>query len=356
MKDRITRADVAINAGVSESTVSRALSNSSQISEAIKEKVRDVAGNLGYIPNRQAALLAKNKTFRLGLVVRTYKSFTPFSRSYFPRLLDGTLQRAEERGFSITIILDSVDDVPKDLSLPVRSKEVDGLLFSVTPMDDPRYRDLKARDIPFVLVNNRREGYFCVDCDAETGMREAFNHITTLGHRRIAYIAGDPIYWDGKMRLEIFTRLADEYGITATVVPGNFSMTRGREAAGELLERRDPPTLIMCASDRSALGVLSYCRDRGIKIPGNLSLIGFDNLGPARDAVPGLTTINQPISLMGGEATDMLIDILENRSPEPVRSLKTDFIIRESTGRPLRYVAASERSKRNAENSNDRSR
>lgn len=345
MKDRITRADVAINAGVSESTVSRALSDSSQISEAIKVKVRDIAGSLGYIPNRQAALLAKNKTFRLGLVVRTYKSFTPFSRSYFPRLLDGTLQRAEERGFSITIILDNVGDVPKDLSLTVRSKEVDGLLFSVTPMDDPRYGELKARDIPFVLVNNRKEGYFCVDCDAESGMREAFSHIANLGHRRIAYIAGDPTYWDGKVRLEIFVRLAQEFGLAATVVPGDFSMARGREAAGELLEHRNAPTLIMCASDRSALGVLSYCRDRGISIPGDLSLIGFDNLGPARDAVPGLTTIHQPVALMGGEATDMLIDILENRSPESVRSIKTDFILRESTGRPLRQKAASGRSK-----------
>lgn len=343
MKDRITRADVAINAGVSESTVSRALSNSSQISEAIKEKVRDVAGNLGYIPNRQAALLAKNKTFRLGLVVRTYKSFTPFSRSYFPRLLDGTLQRAEERGYSITIILDSVDDEPKDLSLPVRSREVDGLLFSVMPMDDPRYEDLKAREIPFVLVNNRREGYYCVDCDAESGMREAFSHITALGHRRIAYIAGDSDYWDGKVRLEVFNRLAKEYNVDAALVPGDFSLTRGREAAGELLERRDSPSLIMCASDRSALGVMSYCRDRGISIPGNLSLIGFDNLGPARDAVPGLTTIHQPVSMMGAEATDMLIDILENRSPEPVSSLTTDFVIRDSTGRPFRKAAASGR-------------
>lgn len=345
MKDRITRADVAINAGVSESTVSRALSDSSQISEAIKEKVRDVAGELGYIPNRQAALLAKNKTFRLGLVVRKYKSFTPFSRSYFPRLLDGTLQRAEERGFSITIILDNVEDVPKDLSLPVRSREVDGLLFSVTPLDDPRYSDLKARNIPFVLVNNRREEFFCVDSDAESGMREAFSYSTTLGHRRIAYIAGDTAYWDGKARLEVFNRLAEEYDIKSLVVPGNFSMSRGREAAAELLARRDSPTLIMCASDRSALGVLSYCRDRGIDIPGDLSLIGFDDLGPARDAVPGLTTINQPISQMGSEATDMLIDILENRSPETVRSLKTNFVIRESTGRPFRKKMASERRK-----------
>ncbi len=344
MKDRITRADVAINAGVSESTVSRALSDSSQISEAIKEKVRGVAGALGYIPNRQAALLAKNKTFRLGLVVRTYKSFTPFSRSYFPRLLDGTLQCAEERGFSITIILDTVDEEPKDLSLPVRSREVDGLLFSVTPMDEPRYEDLKSRNIPFVLVNNRKEGYFCVDCNPEPGMREAFSHITALGHQSIAYITGDTDYWDGKVRLDIFRHLADEFNLKATIVPGNFSMTRGREAAGELLERRDSPSLIMCASDRSALGVLSYCRDRGIEIPGELSLIGFDNLGPARDAVPGLTTINQPVARMGGEATDMLIDILEDRSPDSVRSLKTDFIIRESTGRPLRSEAASTRS------------
>ena len=104
------RKDVAKMAGVSESTVSRALSRHPMVSEATKKKVKYAAQALGYVPNRQAAFLAKNKTYRLGLVIPSYKSFPPFSRSYFPALLDGVVLGAEERNYSITVILDKKED------------------------------------------------------------------------------------------------------------------------------------------------------------------------------------------------------------------------------------------------------
>jgi len=333
-KERITRTDVARDAGVSESTVSRALSDSPRISQAIKERVRDTAVGLGYIPNRQASLLAKNRTYRIGLVVHNYKSFTPFTRSYFPRLLDGTVQEAERRGFSVTIMPDTEGDHFKDLSLPVRSREVDGLVFSVTPMKDPRFEELKNLKVPFVLVNNLVEGMYCVNCDAGPGMRDAFNHLLSLGHRKITYITGDTAYWDGAARLEIFRALAEEHHIPLHVVRGDFSLTRGQEAAREIFNGSKPPTAVICASDRSAIGVMRFCRETGIRIPGDLSLVGFDNLDPEGDAVPGLTTVHQPVASMGGEATGMLIDLLDGRPTEPERFVESGFIIRETTGRP----------------------
>ena len=332
--DRITRADVARGAGVSESTVSRALNDSPLISEAIKLKVRSVSESLGYIPNRQAALLARNRTYRIGLVVPTYKSFTPFSRSYFPPLLDGVLQRAEERGYSITIILDAVGESLKDLSLPFLSREVDGLLFSVTPMEDPRFAGLKARDVPFVLVNNRLPGIHCIDCDVEPGMREAVLHARNLGHTGIAYIAGDRDFWDGRNRLETFRRLTDEYGLGSRIEEGNFSMTSGREAAARLLESEEPPTMVMCASDRTALGVLSFCRQAGVDVPGDLSVIGFDDLGPARDSSPGLTTVHHPVTRMGGRAAEVLMDLTEGRHPGELVQVESACVLRNSTGPP----------------------
>lgn len=333
MSKKISRGDVARMAGVSESTVSRALNDSPRITQAVKERVRNTAAHLGYVPNRQAALLARNKTFRLGLVVKTYKSFSPFSRAYFPRLLDGVLVRSEERGYSVNVVMDKAGDVYKDLSLLVRSKEVDGLIFSVTPQNDKRFDNLKTKNIPFVLINNLVAGHHCINCDAEMGMRDAFNHARGLGHTEIGYVAGDTQYYDGVIRLKIFRTLAREYGFHSTVIEGNFSKTDGRKAGEILLTRKKPPSLIMCSSDRTALGVLEYCRFAGIHVPEDLSIIGFDNLGPARDVSPGLTTVHNPVTRMGQEAVDMLVDLLEGGNPPMNRFIESAFIIRKSTSR-----------------------
>jgi LacI family transcriptional regulator len=335
LEEKISRAHIAKMAGVAESTVSRALNDSPQISQVVKDRVRDIAERMGYIPNRQAVLLARSKTCRIGLVVRTYKSFSPFSRSYFPRLLDGVLMTAEEHGYSITIVLDKAAQVYKDLSLLVRAKEVDGLLFSVTPCKDPRLTELNKKGVPFVLINNMKKGYFCVNCDPEQGMRDAFYHLTALGHKHIAYVHGDTAYWDGITRLRMFKKLAKEHDIRSLITPGNFSRTSGYEAAKEILSLPHRPTLIMCASDRCAIGVMAYCREQGVEIPGEISLIGFDNLGPARDSQPGLTTVHNPVSKLGSEATAMLIDRLEGREVLPHHLIESGFIVRQSTGRPF---------------------
>ncbi len=129
----------------------------------------------------------------------------------------------------------------------------------------------------------------------------------------------------------------------ADIVGGSFSLTSGSEAAREMFDGSRPPTAVMCASDRSALDVMRYCRETGIRIPGDLSLVGFDNLDPAGDAVPGLTTVHHPVAAMGGEATDMLIDLLEGRPAEPVRFVESGFIIRETTGRPEQEAPGSSR-------------
>lgn len=330
---KVSRAQVAEAAGVAESTVSRALNDSPLISAAVKTRVRETAARLGYYPNRQAVLLASNKTMRLGLVVRTYKSFSPFSRSYFPRLLDGVLQRAEELGYTITIVLDKKHDQYKDLSKMIYTKEVDGLIFSVTPLKDARFGDLLGHGVPFVLVNNLYEGADCINCDPRRGTKDALSHICALGHRHVGYITGDLNYWDGRERLHVFRSQAEERGLKTSVVEGNFSKRSGLAGAEALLGQDDPPTVIMAGSDRCALGVMEYCKAKCILIPEELSLVGFDNLGPARDAVPGLSTIHNPVVRMGSEAVDLLHQRLSKKLTGSVSLMsESGFIIRRSTG------------------------
>ncbi|MBI9104327.1 MAG: LacI family DNA-binding transcriptional regulator [Spirochaetales bacterium] len=332
MNKKITRAQVAEAAGVSESTVSRALNNSPKISASVRKKVQEMASRMGYFPNRQAVLLTSDKTFRLGLVVRAFHNFSPFTRAYFPRLLDGVIQEAEKHGYSVTIIMDKINDTYKDLNLMVRSREVDGLIFSVTAFEDPRFPKLLENNIPLVLVNNSFEGINCVNCNPYPGMLDAIKHLKSLGHRKIGYIAGDQHYWDGQTRLSAFNEMTNDFD-SAMVVTGNFSKTSGYSATEKLFREDEDITAIMTASDRQAMGVLSYCNERGIDVPGELSLIGFDNLGPARDMTPGLTTIQNPVTLLGSDAVSLLLERIEKKEKWKWIERQSQFIMRHSTAK-----------------------
>jgi LacI family transcriptional regulator len=329
-----SRADVARRAGVAESTVSRALNDSPLITEPIKRKVRDAAQELGYIPSRQAALFARKKTNTIGFVVPSYGSFPPFSRSYFPALLDGVVLESDSCGYSPTIILDKQNHNTEDYYALIRSKTVDGLLFAVTRADFRPFAGLRDRGVPFVLINNYHEGLNSVDALPESGMRKAFSHGCNLGHRHFGYITGDVRYRNAVDRLTLFKSLAQEFSVDTTIVEGDFSRTSGYAGAVKLLTASEPPSLIMTSSDRCAFGVLQYAQARGIRVPQDLSVIGYDNLPPVQDISPPLSTIEQPVTALARHATRLLIDILTGKRTEPIQEwLDTDFIVRESTSR-----------------------
>jgi DNA-binding LacI/PurR family transcriptional regulator len=332
MHTNAKRTDIARAAGVSESTVSRALANSPLISAEIRQKVREIAAEFGYVPSRQAALFTKNKTCRLGFVVRSYKVFPSFSRPYYPSLLDGAVRGAEEHGYFVTIILDRKEKAC-DLALLVKSREIDGLLITIPSMDDPRFDELRSRNVPCVLVNDYRDGFNCVDGKPDAGMRKALEHSVSLGHRRIGFITGDMHYRNAIDRLAVFNRLAREFGIDSSTAEGNFSRTSGYRCAGKLLRDGNSPTLIMASCDREAIGVIDYCREHGLHVPGDVSVIGYDNLDPASDVTPALSTVDNQVMKTGWEAARLLCEILEGQAQPPItRWLDTDFVIRQSIG------------------------
>jgi LacI family transcriptional regulator len=328
------RAAVAKRAGVSESTVSRALSGSNLISEKTKERIRKAASELGYIPNKQAACFSTQKTSRLGFVVPVYRSFPLFSRAYFPAMLDGAVKGAEQRGYSITIIPDKKGDEFKDLPNTVKSREVDGLLMVITTISDPRIEELKNQEIPFVLINSLRQGCYSVDSNPLPGMKKAFEYMVEMDHRNIGYISGDRQYQNSLDRLDAFNQLAHEFKIKNVIMDGNFSRRSGYYCAGKFLNNGNPPSLIMTSSDREAIGVIDYCRDHNVSIPEQLSVIGFDNLDPAEFVTPTITTVDNPVTQTGEQSSKLLIDMIEGNIKEPVaKKLDTGFIVRQSSGK-----------------------
>ncbi len=319
-------------AGVAESTVSRALNNSPLITEPIKERVRAAALELGYIPSRQAALFARKRTNTLGFVVPSYESFPPFSRAYFPALLDGVVLAADEADYAVTIVLDKRTHVTEDYFALIRSKTVDGLLFAVTRADFNPFMGLRERGVPFVLINNYHEGLNSVDALPEPGMRKAFSHACNLGHRQIGYITGDMRFRNATDRLGAFKKLADEFGVESFIAEGNFSKSSGYAASDKLLSAAKAPSIIMTSSDRAAFGVLQYAAAKGIRVPSELSVIGYDNLNPAQDITPALSTVDHPVTELARRATRLLVDVLANHRGEPVQEwLDTGFVVREST-------------------------
>jgi LacI family transcriptional regulator len=334
--DKTTRADVARNAGVAESTVSRALNDSPLITEAIKAKVRESARRLGYIPSRQAALFARKKTCTIGLVVPEYDTFPTFSRPYFPALLDGVVLGAEERGYSVMIVPNKVGRPAADLFSLVSSKTVDGLVFAVTPADCGPFLDLVEAGVPFVLINNYYEGLSSVDALPLPGMRKAFSHAYNLGHRRVGYITGDKRFRNAIDRLKAFESLCEEFGMESRIVEGDFSRSSGYRGTGRLLESGERPSVVMTSSDRAAFGVLAYCAEKRIAVPRDISVIGYDNLFPAQDVMPALSTVDNPVSSSGAIGTRLLIDFLEGGSDWPAQKwLETGFVVRESTARAV---------------------
>lgn len=314
--------------------MSRALNDSPLITEAIKAKVRESALELGYVPSRQAALFARNRSYSIGLVVPEYRAFPPFSRPYFPALLDGAVLGAEDRGYTVTIVLDKVSRNVRDYIALLHSRAVDGLLFAVTPADYGPFAELVGSGMPFVLIDSYHEGISSVDSRPTPGMRAAFSHAYNLGHRDIGYVTGDMRFHNAMDRLAAFEALVEEFGVDSRVEEGDFSRSSGYRAAGRLLAERDRPTLIMTSSDRAALGVITYCNEKGIRVPSDLSVIGYDNLYPAQDLVPSLSTVDHPISLSGRVGTALLANLIEGKERGPVQKwLDTGFVVRESTSR-----------------------
>jgi LacI family transcriptional regulator len=328
MAKQVGRADVAKAAGVSESTVSRALNDSQLISEAIKKRVREQAELLGYFPSRTATLFASNKSLTLGFVVPYYRHIMPFTRPYFPSLLDGLLLGSMDRGYNISIVFENHLGKYRTYNELINSHSYDGLVFAITQDDFPELDSMLEHNIPLILVNNYHEGAASVYARPNQGMASAFAHAVNLGHHSIGYITGDLRFKNGKDRLAVFETLASQYHLSTQIVEGNFSRSSGFEALSSFGSR---PSLVMTASDRQAFGFMQACLEAGIKIPKDISVIGYDNFQPAGTSSPPLTTVEHPITEMGRVAATMLIDIIQKGSLPEQRFIDTGFMIRKST-------------------------
>ena len=324
--------DIAKAAGVSPSTVSRALSDHPRISDKTKERIRRLAQEMGYTPSLLARGLVTRDTATIGVVI------TRASDPFLTHLVASIEEVAQGQGYSV-LMSSSYTDPDRELEVvgAFHGRRTSGIIV-IGSQIDVDYLQMRDRfPLPIVLTNCRTYPY-SVSTDNVAGARRAAEHLVQFGHRRVAYIASSRSWRTNLERLTGYQRVLAENGISANkdmIVEGDGTLLGGSRAARILLLRTQPPTAVFCFNDMTALGVLSALREARIPVPEAISIVGFDDVEFAAHCHPRLTTVRQPTDLMGQRVIHMLLELIQGRENVEPEVLLTELIIRESTGPPL---------------------
>lgn len=327
--------DVAKKAGVSISTVSRVLNNSPQVKEGNRERVLQAIQELDYERNLLAAALMKKNTYTLGLII------VDIANPFYAEITRGVEDKAAEDNFNV-IVCNTDYHLEKEAAYIsiLRQKRIDGLIFVTPEINDENISKLyqEQPDFSLVIIGSKID-----DCALDTvlvnnyvGTRQAMEHLASLEHRRIGFIHGQIARISSQERLASYRLFLKEAGFqedAKIIVGGAFEIDSGYQKAKELLQLDNPPSAIFAANDQIAVGVLQAAHAMGIKVPRELSVIGYDNTSLATITYPKLTTVAQPMVEMGRQAAKMAIErILGRRSSPEVRTLLPELVVRESTG------------------------
>jgi DNA-binding LacI/PurR family transcriptional regulator len=340
-KDRVTLATIAEAVGVSRMTVSNAYNRPDQLSPELRDRVLAAAEELGYPgPDPVARTLSRGKTGSIGLVV-DYPLTVAFTDPATVQFLHGVAAGCEEEALGLTL----VPRIEGGGAALIQTALVDGFVIYCVAPSDSRMEAIYARRLPFVRVDfNPEPGVLDVNIEDERGARAVAEHVAALGHRRVgialphdipASYGPDP---DGvgfnhvaSSRLRGWRTGLEAGGIDWSTVPVVGGPGKGREGGritgARLLDRADRPTAIIALSDLIATGVIEAARDRGIAVPADLSVAGFDDVPEAASATPPLTTVRQPHRTKGSEAVRLLLEAPESESVV----LPTELVVRAST-------------------------
>lgn len=318
--------DVARAAGVSPSTVSRALALSGLVTAATRDRVLQAARELGYEPNRAARGLVTGRTHNLGLIV------PDLANPFFPGIVKGVQARAHDADHAV-FVADTDEDAVAEVKLArTLAKQVDGMILCSTRMGDAELRALAA-DIAVVVMNRRVDGIAAINVDNVGGMRQAAGHLAALGHRRIGYAAGPSNAWASQQRLDGLRGAAADLGVELVEL-GNFAPVFASGVAAADLALAAGTTAVMGFNDVVALGLLSRLNGRRIAVPDQVSVVGCDDIALSAMCSPSLTTIALPQERAGRAAVDLLLSLLNDRAAGGgvALELETQLVVRASTG------------------------
>ncbi|TWD83303.1 LacI family transcriptional regulator [Kribbella amoyensis] len=320
--------DVARLAGVSTSTVSRALSVPELVNAATRAKVQSAAASLGYAPNRAARGLITGRTGNLGLVL------PDLANPFFPSVVKGVQARARAADVAVFVADTDEDDLAEIGLVRALAKQVDGLILCSPRSTDDELREIAA-ETTVVLVNRLVDDLPAVVFDHRDGMRQAVAHLVALGHRRIAWVGGPANSWSSEQRGAGLAAAAAAQGVELVEV-GHFPpyYDGGMAAADQVVATG--ATAVITYNDLVAIGLLGRLHFRGFFVPDDLSVVGIDDIEMAAMARPTLTTVRLPKQQAGRIAVELLLSLLDipastERERPAHRALTGELMVRDST-------------------------
>lgn len=331
----VTINEVAKEAGVSITTVSRVINNNYPVKKETRDRIEKAIEKLNYKPNVMARSLITKKTSMIGVVV------PGITNLFFPTIVESIEENIKTRGYNISLSNSEGEaNKERDVVEQIISRQVDGIIVI-----DPRYENLNNsfydntnKKVPVVIINGFPSGTKCnfVSYDEEVGTREAFNYLLELGHRRIAFIRGHKSFsYDIKERIysEIIKEHGLDYSRIVDVGRGNSIevVDNTQKMIENVLVKEEKPTAVFACNDLMAVGVLNACSRLGIKVPEDISVIGCDNTLIANISNPKLTSVDLDMREIGIRAAEELVNIIENRDRSRSKIIMdTRLVIRDS--------------------------
>ncbi|WP_433432553.1 LacI family DNA-binding transcriptional regulator [Nonomuraea sp. CA-141351] len=328
--------DVAKLAGVSTATVARVLRGTTPVSDALRERVEDAVAKLGYVPNAVARSLSRGRTQLLGLLV------ADISNPFFGEVARGLEDAAVAGGYQVLVGSSDLNPERERAVLTAfESRTVDGVALTSSTADSSMLRKLAATGMPTVFIDRRPADIAgpAVLCDNEAAARRAVQYLIGLGHTDLAMISGPHTMATAAQRLAGFRAACAEAGLSIRpecVLEGYLGIEGGSKAMRRVLELDTPPTAVFSFNNLLGVGALSATREMGVKVPGEVSLLTFDDMTLFPFVDPPVTAIAQPAYQMGTEAARLLLDALANPAAEQPEDvvLPSDFRIRSSCAAP----------------------
>lgn len=327
--------DVAHEAGVSTATVSHVINQTKFVTDETRQKVLAAIEKLNFYPNAHARTLASGRSNIIGLLI------SDISNPFFPELVKSIEAEAFEQGFNIMLFNTNYDaNRAADYVRRLIELKVAGVALMTAELEPALIDELKRKEVRAVFndLGIVSEHISNIVLDYSAGIDEAVRHLVSLGHKRIAHIAGSSQIRSGEIRCEAFVEAINKYlpeSKEKLIFEGDFRFESGRMAATEILNLDQLPTAIVVANDMMALGAMQELKANGIKIPQDISIVGFDDIAFASMAEPALTTVCSPRVEIGRRAIEALVQTIKIPNQQGMEiKIPTYLIVRDSTAPP----------------------
>ncbi|MTH54135.1 substrate-binding domain-containing protein [Bacillus mangrovi] len=317
--------DVAKKAGVSSTTVSKALNNYPDVSEKTKNVILTVAAEMGYLPNSHAQSLSTKKTWSVG-VMFTEDNGVGMKHPFFNAVIESFRKHAENEGYDLVFPSRNLRNRNTSYLEYFQYRGVDGIIIICSDQNDPFVLEVLDSSIPIVVIDMDKVNSSVVHSDNVTGGEKAVEYLLSLGHRKIAHISGAPDTFSGSARIQGYrnamSRAQLEIPEDYLVDGGMFSVREGQEAMEKLLTLPDRPTAVFAAGDLLAIGAMEAIKKAGLTVPEDISVIGFDDIEMAEFLSPKLTTVKQDTDEIGKQAVHLLV----NQMNQKKKSLMSEMV------------------------------